>query len=146
MLQGSNAAPGWFVKVINEVIKDLDRVAAYLDDVTVFDPDPTSHVAIIRSLFKRLRKYNLKLPPTKAKLGATDADLLGHTIYSSGVSPNADKVAALTKIFMPKNTKQPRSLLGGIGYYRKFLKKLSIRLRNMNALLKQGVKFVFTPK
>ena len=31
MPQGSSAAPGEFVKVINEVIKGLDRVAAYLD-------------------------------------------------------------------------------------------------------------------
>ena len=28
MSQGSSAAPGWFVKVINEVIKGLDRVAS----------------------------------------------------------------------------------------------------------------------
>ena len=31
MPQGSSASPGWFVKVINEVIKDLKQVAAYLD-------------------------------------------------------------------------------------------------------------------
>ena len=36
---------GWFVKVINQVIKGLDRVAAYLDDVIVFDADPSLHVA-----------------------------------------------------------------------------------------------------
>ena len=88
MPQGSNAPPGWFVKVINEVIKDLDRVEAYLD-VIVYDPDPAAHVANIRALFERLRKRNLKLSPSKAKLGATDADFLGYTISSSGVSPNA---------------------------------------------------------
>ena len=32
---GSSAAPGWFVKVINGFIKDLATVAAYLDDVIV---------------------------------------------------------------------------------------------------------------
>ena len=44
MSQGSNAAPGWFVKVINEVIKGLANMAAYLDDVIVFDSDPSTHV------------------------------------------------------------------------------------------------------
>ena len=39
MPQGSSASPGWFVKVFNEVIKDLKQVAAYLDDVIVFDSD-----------------------------------------------------------------------------------------------------------
>lgn len=40
MPEGRSAAPGWFAKVINEVIKDLDRVAACLGDVIVFDLDP----------------------------------------------------------------------------------------------------------
>ena len=44
MPQGSSAPPGWFVKVINEVIKGLGQVAAYLDDVIVFDSDLTAHV------------------------------------------------------------------------------------------------------
>ena len=145
MPQGSSASPGWFVKVINEVIKDLERVAAYFDDVIVFDPDPASHVDNIRALFQRLRKHNLKLSPAKAKLGATNADFLGHTISSTGVSPNAGKATALTKMPMPANVKQLRSLLDGIGYFRKFIANMSIRLRPVNALLKQGVKFIFTP-
>ena len=36
MPQGSSASPGWFVKVINEVIKNLKQVAPYLDDVILF--------------------------------------------------------------------------------------------------------------
>ena len=54
MPQGSSASPGWFVKVINEVIKGLKQVEAYLDDVIVFDSDPVAHVRTIRSLFERL--------------------------------------------------------------------------------------------
>ena len=43
MSQGSSASPRWF-KVINEVINDLKQVAAYLDDVIVFESDPVAHV------------------------------------------------------------------------------------------------------
>ena len=95
MPQGISAVPGWFIKGIDEGIKDLDRVAAYLDDVIVYDPYPAVDVINIRSLVERLYKHNLKLSPSKAKLGATNADFLGHTISSSGVSPIVDKVAAL---------------------------------------------------
>ena len=115
MPQGSNAAPGWFVEVINEVIKYLDRVAASLDDGIVFDPDPTVQVANVHSLFEPLRKYNLIFSPAKAKLGATDADFLRHTISSSGVSPYPDKVAALTKMPMPKNTSRLAHFLAALG-------------------------------
>ena len=43
MSQGSSALPGWFVKVINEVIKGLKQVVAYLDNVIVFDSDPITN-------------------------------------------------------------------------------------------------------
>ncbi len=145
MPQGSSASPGWFVKVINEVIKGLERVAAYLDDIIVFDPDPTAHVANMRALFERLRKHHLKLSPAKAKIGATTADFLGHTITAGGFSPNADKVAALTKMPIPKNKKQVRSLIGAINYYGKFLENLSPRIRRITALLKKDATFNFTP-
>ena len=66
MPRGSSASLGWFVKVINEVIRGLKQVAACLDDVNVFDSDPIAHVQMIRSLFEHRRKYNLKLSPGKA--------------------------------------------------------------------------------
>ena len=123
MPQGSSTKPGWFVKVINEVIKGLEQVAAYLDDVIVFDSDPTAHVKTMRALFGRLRKHNLKFSPSMAHLGVTDADFLGHSISPAGVRPNADKISTSIKT-MPRDLKHVRALLGGVGYYRKFLRRL----------------------
>lgn len=42
--QGSSAAPGWFVKVVDEGIEGLEQVAAYFDHVitVVFDADASS--------------------------------------------------------------------------------------------------------
>ena len=80
MPQGSTASAGWFVKVINEVIKGLENVVANLDDVIVFDSNLTVHVKTMRALFESLRKHNLELFPSKARLGATDADFFGHSI------------------------------------------------------------------
>ena len=74
MPQGSSAAPGWYVKVINEVIEGLGRVAAYLDDVFVSDADPSRHVANMKEFFLRLRNQNLKLSPSKANTGTTNVD------------------------------------------------------------------------
>ena len=72
-------------------------------------------------LFKQLRKWSLKLSPSKAKIGAADVDFLGHTISPAGIRPNARKVAALTRMPMPSDLKQLRSLLGGLSYDRKSL-------------------------
>ena len=105
MPQGSSGSPGWFVNVINEVIKGLERVAAYLDDIIVYDPTPSAHTTNIRALVARLRKDRLKRSPAKAKIGATTSDLMGHTITAGSFSPNSDKVAALTKMPIPINKK-----------------------------------------
>ena len=145
MLPGSSALPEWFVKVINEVIKGLEQVAAYLDDGIVFDSDPTAHVATMRALFERLRKHNLKFSPTKARLGATDADCLGYSISPAGARPNAGKNSALTKMPMPRDLQKARALLGGVGFYRKFRRDVSKLIRPITSLLRKGVKYEFTP-
>ena len=145
MPHGSSASSGWLVKVINEVTKGLEQVSAYLDNVIVFDSDPSTHVKTIRALFKGLRKHNLELSPSKVRLGATDADLLGHSISPAGVRPNAEKVPALALMSMPRDLKQLRSFLGGLSYNRTFLPDMSKRIGPNTALFKKGVKFLFTP-
>ena len=111
----------------------------------MLDPDPSTHGKTIRALIEQLRKHNLKLSPSKSSLGATDADFLGHSTSPAGVRPTADKVSALTLMPMPRDLKQLHSLLGGLSYYRKFLRDMSLRIRPTTALCKKGVKFSFTP-
>ena len=119
MPQGSSTSPGRLVKVIDEVIKNLNQVVAYVDDVIMFDSDTVVHVRTFHSLFKRFRNQNLKLSPSKALLGATDANVLGHLISPAGLRPNAEKVSALTNTSMPTDVTQVRALMGGVNYYRK---------------------------
>ena len=59
MCLGSSALHGWMVKV-------LKQVAACLVDAIVFDSDLIAYVQTLFSLFERLRKHNLKFPPSKA--------------------------------------------------------------------------------
>ena len=114
MPKGSSAS------VMNEEIKDLKQMAAYLDDVVVFDSDPIAYVQTIRSLFERLRKHNFKLSPSKARLGAIDASFLGHSIFPAGLRPNAEKMSAFIIMPTPTDVKQVRALMDGINYYRIF--------------------------
>ena len=89
--RGSSAAPGWSVTVTQKVIKSLECVGAYLDDIIVFDPDPTAHVAKIWALFEGLRKDDLELSLANVRLASTDADFLGHATSFGVFSLNSDK-------------------------------------------------------
>ena len=141
-------APGQqcFARVVRQGYqRGYNELGTYLDDVIVFDSDPTAHLENMRALFESLRRHNLKFSPSKARLGATDADFVGNSISPDGVRPDADKISALTKMPMPRDLKQVSALLGGVGYYRKFLRDLSKWTRPITSLLRKGVKFEFTP-
>ena len=122
----------------------MERVATYLGDEIVFGSDPTAHVKTMRTLFERQCKHN-QFSPSKARLGATDADFLGQSISPAGVRPIADKISALIKMPMPRDFEHVRALLGSVGHYRKFLRDLSNRIHPITSLLRKGVKFDFTP-
>ena len=127
------------------VTTGLDNVRMYLDDAIGSDDCPINHVSTLATFFARLRLHKLKLSPDKSRIGAARVDFLGHLIYEDGLRPNDDRVAALSRMPMPSDIKQLRSLLGGLSYYRKFLPDMARRIRPITALLKKGAKFDFTP-
>ena len=121
-------------------------MATFLDDVIVFDSDPFAlrsrphHFGTVQTV----AETQPQLSPSKAKISTTDAGFLGHTISPAGVRPNTSKFTALTKMPMPSDLKQLRSLLGGVSYYRNFMADMAKIIRPITSLLKQGVKFVLT--
>ena len=144
MPQGAAGAPAWFVSVMRLVTAGLDNIRMYLDDAIGSDDCPLHHVATLATFFARLRLHQLKLSPDKCRIGAARVDFLGHVISADGVRPNDDRVAAHTRMPMPTDIKQLRSLLGGLSYYRKFLPNMAHHIRPVTALLKKGAAFEFT--
>ena len=141
--QGAAGAPAWFVSVMRLVTASLDNIRMYLDDAIGSDDCPIHHVATLATFFARLCLQKLKLSPDNSRIGAARVDVFGHVISADGVLPNDDQVAALTRMPMPTDIKQLRSLLGGLSYYRKFLPNMACRIRPITALLKQGATFDF---
>ena len=125
------------------VTASLDNIRMYLDDVIGSDDCPLHHVTTLAAFFARLRLHQLKLSPNKSRIGAARVDFLGHVISADGVRPNDDRVTALTRMPMPSDIKQLRSLRGGLSYYRKFLPNMARLIRLITALLKKGAAFDF---
>ena len=125
-------------------MSNLDNIRMYLDGAIGSNDSPTTHVATLATFFARLRLHNLKLSPNKTQIGAARVEFLGYIISEVGVRPNDDKIAALTRMPMPRDIKQLRSLLGGLRYYVKFLSNMAKRVRPTTTLLKKGATFGFT--
>ena len=52
-------------------------------------------MCVMRRFLERLTKFDLKLAPNKALLGAAEIIFLGHKISSQGVGPDPNKVRAM---------------------------------------------------
>ena len=115
MPQGAAGAHAWFVSVMRLVTNGLDNIRMYLDDAIGSNDSPIAHVATLATFFARQRLHNLKLSPNKTRISAARVDLLGHVISQDGVRPN-DKIVALSRMPMPRDIKQLRSLQGGLSY------------------------------
>lgn len=87
-----HASPSGFVKVASETRKGLEGVGGSLPrrrDRFRFKID--GHVKATRALSERLRKHSLKLSPSKAHLGATDAEFLDRSIFRPSVFARSRK-------------------------------------------------------
>ena len=102
------------------------------------------HVCDLERSFERLTTFDFKLAPKNAFLGARTIKFLGHRVTTKGIEPDPSEVKAMTKLPMPTNVSQLRSLLGALSYYRKILPQTATVTRSLNNLLKKGVKFAFT--
>jgi hypothetical protein len=60
-------------------------IVFYLDDVTVFSKNKTDHLAHLRAVLQRCRKYDISLNPKKSIFAVEQGKLLGFIVSSKGM-------------------------------------------------------------
>ena len=71
------------------------EIEVYVDDMIAKSQGKDDHVANLRKLFERLKKFQLKLNLTKCTFGATSEKLLGFVVNKKGIEIDPDKVRAI---------------------------------------------------
>ena len=92
---------------MDEAFKGLINkcIVIYMDDLTIFLKDQSTHNADLRQVFHRCRKYDISLNPKKCSLGVTKGNILGHIISKDGIYINPDRIEAIIKLLPPHNKK-----------------------------------------
>lgn len=133
---GITSAPEIFQRVMFELLKDLDGVTVYMDDILIFGKSKSEHDERLKNVLSRIEASGLKLNKSKCKIGVTNIDFLGHHFSSNGVGTSADKLAAITALEAPKNVTELKRCLGMFNYLGRFAKNLASTLQPLNALLR----------
>ncbi len=148
MPQGVTNAPSTFQRIMEKCMADINlrEVLVFIDDIIVFSKDLEEHEERLLRVLNRLKEYGLKLAPEKCIFAQTSVKYLGHIVSDKGVQTDPDKVTAVKTWPVPRNLKELRSFLGFVGYYRRFVKDFSKKVKPLNDLTsgypptRQGIK------
>lgn len=137
MPMGLCNAPGTFQRLVESCLGDqnFETLLLYLDDIIVFSPSFEAHIDHLDLVFSRLKKFGLKIKPSKCSLFQSEVHYLGHVIAEGGVSPDPEKLRAVEAWTTPQNPSQLRAFLGLAGYYRRFIKDFAQIAAPLNSML-----------
>ena len=118
---GLQGAPAAFSRLMRLVLRDLDHVKNFIDDIIIHTNTWEQHISTLREVLQRLREAGLTARPTKCQLGFEEIEFLGHKIGNGKLEPMLDKVHAIQKADPPQTKKQLRSFLGLASFYRRYV-------------------------
>lgn len=69
-----------FQRFIDEIVRGLPFLYAFLDDLLIARSNSEEHVHHLRQLFQRLDDYGIVLNPSKCQFGVSSLDFFGHRV------------------------------------------------------------------
>ncbi|GFX70725.1 retrovirus-related Pol polyprotein from transposon opus [Trichonephila clavipes] len=138
-------AASTFQRLVDEVLRGLSFVYAFIDDILVASSSEADHIQHLRLLFQRLDKYGLSINPSKCTFGVPTLNFLGFQICCSGIKPLEGRVEVILKFPKPPTITQLWRFLGMLNYYRRFIRQAAHILAPLVNFFK-GIKNKKRPK
>lgn len=110
-----------FQRLIHEVLRGLDFVFPYMDDICIASRDESEHRSHLRQVFERLKSHNLTINVAKCEFGMKELKFLGHLVTADGISPLPERVTAIQNYKTPTIAKELKRFIAIINFYRKFI-------------------------
>ena len=110
----------------------------YIDDMLVKSTTAELHIAHLSEAFQMLRKYNMKLNPTKCAFGVSAEKFLGFIVNHRGIEANPDKIKVVLDMPSPSGIKEVQRLTGRIAALSRFVSRASDKCQPFFQLLKKA--------
>ncbi|KAK4407746.1 Retrovirus-related Pol polyprotein from transposon.6 [Sesamum angolense] len=140
---GLKNAGATYQRAMQKIFDDMlhKNVECYVDDLVVKSKKRENHFHDLRKVFERLRRYQLKMNPSKCAFGVTSGKFLGFIVRQQGREIEQAKIDAILRIPEPRNIHELKSFQGKLAYIRRFISNLAGRCQPFSRLMKKDVPF-----
>ena len=92
----------------------------------------------LQETFDTLRRYNMKMNPSKCAFGVSSGKFLGFMVSQRGIEANPDKIQAMLNMEPPRNVKEVQSLIGWVAALNNFVSKATDKCLPFFKVLKKA--------
>ena len=110
----------------------------YIDDMLVKSVKAELHITHLAEAFQVLKRYNMKLNPTKCAFGVSAGKFLGFIVNSRGIEANPDKIKVVLDMLPPSNIKDIQRLTGRIAALSRFVSNANDKCHPFFQVLKKA--------
>ena len=135
---GLVSAPATFARMMRMLSLEKFSALNFFDDILVASNTWRQHLADVHGVMSSLQSHGLTARPSKIMAGFQQLEFLGHVVGKGSLRPESGKVKKILSIATPRTKRQVRSLLGLIGYYRRYVPNFSTLTAPITDLLKAG--------
>lgn len=133
-------APHAFHKFMNKVLKSFiyKFCLVYLDDIMIYSSTKELHYQHIELILQKLRTTRLRFNLSKYHFFKEKVKFLGLIVEDRKLRIPEEQIGVIRNIQFPRNKKHAKSLLGFLGFFRKFVPHFASLAKCITKMLKKN--------
>ena len=136
---GQKNAGATYQRLVNQMFnRQIDKnMEIYVDNMLIKSNEAKTHLEDLQETFNTLRRYRMKLNPTKCVFGVLSGKFFGSMVSRRGIKANPGKVRAILDMTSPRTVKKAQRLIGRVAALNKFISKATSKCLPFFKTLKQ---------
>ncbi len=137
--------PASFQRLMEQVVRGLQNVLIYIDDVLVHTDIHERHLQVLEQVLMKLHKNHLKINLDKCLFGDQQVSYLWFTLTPQGIKPGKAKLKAIKSSEPPNDVKSIRSFVGLCNFFRNHIPNFAITAAPLFKLTHQDSGYISGP-
>ena len=140
---GLKNAGATYQRLVNHMFRPWigRNVEVYMDNMLVKSLDEGKHLDDLQETFNTLRRYNMKLNPSKCAFGVASGKFLGFMVSHRGIEANPEKIKEILDMQPPQSIKEVQFLTGRVAALNRFVSKATDKCLPFFKVLKKALEW-----